>query len=104
MKKLEIDKSIWYLPLFLIGLSLFLFSLSFTLHLGIIGVIVFVRAIFVSINHYRYYKNFKCEIENGIYTLKFGFKYPFRIFIEENDILDIELKTSKLFKKQDEKG
>ena len=96
---MKIDISIWFLPLFLFILTAFLFSLSAVYHLGIIGVIVFIRTIFVSLTHYRYFKNFDIEIKNNTYNLNFGVKYPFSISFKEEDLLKIETYQSKLFKK-----
>jgi len=78
----------------LFSVSFFLFALTSFYHLGIIGVIVFIRALFMLRSEYIGYKSYSViRMENGYFITR-GKE---EIFIPVEDILDVTFKIVSVF-------
>lgn len=77
----------------LFSVSLFLFTLSYMYPLGILGVIVFVRALFMLVSEARAYQRYSVKITDEGYFIT---RDKEDIFIPISDVIDSTFKVSFL--------
>ena len=97
----SVSKKIFHRPIFLFILTGFLIALSCVYHLGIVGIIVGVRAIYLLKKAFDYKRSFKMLLGENQLTIQVGFNDPLlNLFIEKENIVGIKEESKGLLFKR----